>query len=393
MEEYTLGAIESPIDLRDYKGICCVSNIEFPKEFELYRPPIKNQQKTSSCVAHALSSVVEYFNHEQEENDTTFSTSWIYGNRKNSDHKGKGMVTSDAINNLRKYGDCPIEFFDGNEEVPGVLTDFEQKVSEIYPEAYPHRITSYFSVSNKNDIKSALMEYGPVVIAVNWYNDTTCENGILKLGGASFRTGGHCMYIYGWNEIGWKVANSWGESWGSGGSCILPYDQKIREAYGIEDKVMSDKMKDEKIAQLKAKIQALSDENAALRKSIQDKMNEIYQLYKDTNELTEQLNDLKTKLSDLSGENSNLNKEKEELVNKINETNNLLNEKLNLIEELKNTIKELQEDQSEKVNQINEFEKTIEQLKEQLIEVQKPFQSDFMQLIAKILNWFLNLFK
>ena len=48
MEEYTLGAIESPIDLRNYKGVCCVSNVEFPKEFACNTPKIYITQKSIS---------------------------------------------------------------------------------------------------------------------------------------------------------------------------------------------------------------------------------------------------------------------------------------------------------------------------------------------------------
>ena len=45
------------------------------------------------------------------------------------------------------------------------------------------------------------------------------------------------MIIYGWNEKGWLIQNSWGTYWGKKGRAILPYDVKIREAWGVTDEV------------------------------------------------------------------------------------------------------------------------------------------------------------
>ena len=43
------------------------------------------------------------------------------------------------------------------------------------------------------------------------------------------------MVIYGWNEIGWKVQNSWGPFWGNKGRVVIPYNVNIREIWGIKD--------------------------------------------------------------------------------------------------------------------------------------------------------------
>ena len=83
------------------------------------------------------------------------------------------------------------------------------------------------------------MKYGPVVMAMDWYDDIDVVNGILttnKIGAA----GGHCMVIYGWNEKGWKVQNSWGKYWGNNGCCIIPYNIKIREKWMVTDNIIDD---------------------------------------------------------------------------------------------------------------------------------------------------------
>ena len=45
------------------------------------------------------------------------------------------------------------------------------------------------------------------------------------------------MLLYGWNDKGWKVQNSWGKSWGNKGTCIIPYDMPIHEAWAVVDNI------------------------------------------------------------------------------------------------------------------------------------------------------------
>ena len=54
------GAIFSGYDARDYKLVYTATGEEFPKEFHLETRRIKNQGAVGSCVAHSLSSIVEY---------------------------------------------------------------------------------------------------------------------------------------------------------------------------------------------------------------------------------------------------------------------------------------------------------------------------------------------
>ena len=56
------GALFSPVDVRDYRLACVSNESEFPDEFELHMPKIKNQKSISSCVAHSIASTIEYFN-------------------------------------------------------------------------------------------------------------------------------------------------------------------------------------------------------------------------------------------------------------------------------------------------------------------------------------------
>lgn len=230
------GALFSPIDVRDYRLACVGNESEFPEEFELEMPKVKNQSSISSCVAHSIAITVEYFNMKQHNNDAKMSTNYIYGNRTNMGYSGTGMYTRKAIANTCKYGDVFETDFPGNTEVPEVINEFEDKKFSLYDKGVPYRFSSYYSVKSKNEIKTALMKNGPVIFAIPWYDDITVENGIIKTSQKG-DAGGHCMVIYGWNKDGWLIQNSWSEKWANKGKAVLPYDVKIREAYGIVDNI------------------------------------------------------------------------------------------------------------------------------------------------------------
>ena len=230
------GAIFSDIDVRDYKGVCCASAQNFPKEFELEVVRIKNQGTVGSCVAHTISSVNEYYNYIQHNDDTEMSTGYIYGNRTTSEHKGAGMVIRHALEAARLYGNVAKCEFPENVEVPKAINLFEQRVKNLHSNAYPNRISSYCRLVKDNDVKAALLDGCPIVIAMNWYSDMKVVNGILttKYKGDD---GGHCMLLYGWDERGWKVQNSWGKEWGNNGVMIVPYDMEIREKWAVTDNI------------------------------------------------------------------------------------------------------------------------------------------------------------
>lgn len=230
----SLGALFSKKDVRDYKISCASTPIEFPAEFELEMPKVKNQGKVNSCVGHSIATVIEYFNNLQQNNNEEMSVGYIYGNRTNTTYTGMGMYTRDAIAATCKYGDVTKDLFPYNEEVPEIIEKFSAQSEELFLKGQPNRFTSYYRLYTNDEIKTSLMNNGPVIFAMKWYDDIKIVNGVITTSQKS-DGGGHCMIIYGWNERGWKIQNSWGTFWGDKGKAILPYDIKIREAWGIID--------------------------------------------------------------------------------------------------------------------------------------------------------------
>jgi C1A family cysteine protease len=230
---YQTGAILSKKDIRDYIAVCAAP-ASFPEEFELNMVRVKSQGSVSSCVAFALSEVIEYFNSIQHGSTTEMSTGYIYGNRSTSTWKNEGMIVRDALKAVQLSGDVVKSDFPYNIEVPEALERYEKVSKELHDKGYPYRISTYAKLTSTNAIKQALMSNGPVIMAMEWFKDMKVKNGILTTERKD-SSGGHCMVIYGWNEVGWKVRNSWGRNWGDKGNVVIPYDVPFKEVWGIRD--------------------------------------------------------------------------------------------------------------------------------------------------------------
>lgn len=230
--ENILGCIFSEYDSRDYT--LKATKVELPIAFERKLIiPVKNQRSVSSCVAHACSSILEYHTNPHKQ----LSTNFIYGIQKELfNREGKGMILRDACKIIANYGSPEVHLCPGNTEVPKCyeLASDAMFNDVTIANAWQYRILKYFKCSNVDDIKYAVYNYGPVLIAYKWYDEYIVKNGILT-GEQETYSGGHALMVYGWNETGLLIQNSWGTSWGSHGRCIIPYSIKFKEAYGIVD--------------------------------------------------------------------------------------------------------------------------------------------------------------
>ena len=247
---FALGAKEPKVDLRDYTYEPEIAMAaELPEQFELWTPPVKNQGYVGSCVAHTAAEIEEYFNHIEGKSSYALSVGYIYGCR--YDYKGTGMYLRDALKTLSKKGISTHEEFPYNKEVPDIIDLFTEQDEIGWLTDETHKITSYFRITGngnnlKDNIKRCLMNNGPVMMSVPWYNDFKVVNGIITSpSNFNCSNGGHCILLYGWNKDGWLIQNSWGENWGNGGRAIYPYDYPTKEFWGVTDTDSSDIKKKE----------------------------------------------------------------------------------------------------------------------------------------------------
>ena len=232
---HTRGALAPQADVRDYK--VCAAGAEYPKTFTVgYLPPVKNQKNVSSCVAHASSSILEYFVKDEANEEVTLSTDFIYGMQGVALGRAEpGMYLRDACKIMKEYGDPEKSFVPGNTEQPKCTDELNKILSdEVYDNAIYQQIRSYAKCKSANEIKHALMNYGPVLASVKWYDEAELIDKVIYMDTDS-DYGYHAIVIYGWDELGWLCQNSWGKSWNGDGRFIYPFEDPIAEAWSLVD--------------------------------------------------------------------------------------------------------------------------------------------------------------
>lgn len=231
----------SPKDLRDYKAT--TTQTDFPARFNIDTVPVKDQGNVNSCVAFALSELVEYYNRDQEKTFARMSTAYIYGNRMYEDANNKlahGYYARLGLKVLQNMGVPYYKDFPGNFEMPQAEKIFNSRPKNLDKEAYKNRISTYFRLTKQEDIKACLMTGTPVICSIHWDNDTTVDEAhILHFKNRKCSTG-HCVLIVGWDDDkGWLIQNSWGKNWGDNGFAYAAYNSPIREFWGTTDEVIN----------------------------------------------------------------------------------------------------------------------------------------------------------
>lgn len=225
--ERKFGCLESPKDLRDFRVCSSASKVELPTEFTLQHTNIKDQGYVNSCVAHALSSMLEY------RLKNNYSTGWIYGYRPVGYYQGEGMYPREALKTLLNMGSVKQEDFPYNIEMTEAKTKVDNNLPLLEVQAEDFKITAYARLYTENEIKSWLYtKQIPIPFSIATDSLDLDENNIIQIPKV-YPNCGHMMLIIGWNESGFIIQNSWGSEWGDNGLAILPYEYEIREAWGV----------------------------------------------------------------------------------------------------------------------------------------------------------------
>lgn len=234
---YPLGAKMSPVDLRDYRLIFKAKAYktynEFPENYEIDLDyELLNQGQVNSCVAVTFVTLLNILSRKiNSKYNYEYSIGAIYGNRLLTDHTGEGLVLREALDTVRKYGDCKREFFDYNKEVPEIIELFNSRKDDLLPLMERFRFKNYYSCPTEDEIKYAIMKYGCVVIGFQvWQNmyEITKTNPYLREPNPHIDPyyGGHCVLAVGWvkhnNQVYLKCANWWGKDWGDNGYFYMP---------------------------------------------------------------------------------------------------------------------------------------------------------------------------
>lgn len=129
-----------------------------------------------------------------------------------------------VYSNAKRIDEYPGEDYEGTSVLAGA------KVMQILK-----TLTSYSWAFSVDDAIDAIVQKGPVVLGINWYEGMyEAPNGILKISGE--HVGGHCITAIGYRTASEKfdgkpsiiLQNSWGKSWGINGIAEISVDDVQR---------------------------------------------------------------------------------------------------------------------------------------------------------------------
>lgn len=230
-----LGALENPTDPRDVQASAFQPDRKLPAKYitDISILPRYDQLKNGSCVGHAITLAIAYYEYKEAGSLAKLSPRFIYGLAKRVD----GLVSEGtyprvggavALNN----GCATENTLPNSSYLPhGEYVAFEvDKVMEA--DAYPRKIGGYaFVNTNAEDLKTAIVNNGVVCVSLSvgsWSRSP------VKPG----TRGRHYVLVYGYDGDKFYFANSWGFVWGNEGNGYFRWvDHKdtIRDIMVITD--------------------------------------------------------------------------------------------------------------------------------------------------------------
>ncbi|MEO8516409.1 MAG: C1 family peptidase [Flavobacterium sp.] len=201
-----------------------------PSSYYLPTLPIGNQGNEGSCVGwgvgYAAHSITRYINnpiHNSDWSGALRSAAYVYNQIKIGNCAG-GSYPADAMNLLYNKGEC------SNAQMPYVNGGcYTMPTAQQNTWASQRKTSGWNNISatNVNDIKYYLSQKYPVPVCFD-YNQSFVDiqnNGYVWSSVYGQRNGGHCVCIVGYDDVKqrFKVANSWGASWGLSGYFYVTY--------------------------------------------------------------------------------------------------------------------------------------------------------------------------
>ena len=240
MIKHAYGCNRDAEDARDHPFL--PRAVQLPPSVDLrpHCPPVMDQGQLGSCTAHGITGALRYELIKSGHKDVPLSRLQLYFDERALE----GTINSDSGAQIRDGIKCAAKNGVAHEALwPYRIDRFRQKPSaNVYADAVQFEALSYERVAvDAVAVKSALAQGFPVVIGVTLY-DSFESQAVARTGMVPMPepgegvAGGHCMYVVGYGQKPgtFTVRNSWGASWGDGGSCYLP------EAYLGSPKLGSD---------------------------------------------------------------------------------------------------------------------------------------------------------
>lgn len=221
------GLWPSPPDKRDFAFAVFAGTQPLPPSFSRRdeMPGVRNQGKLGTCVGHAAWAIKEW--QERQQGDVPgggLSPRYIYQMAKQLDGipSTPGTYPRVAMKVLQDYGVCPETVLPYGELTTDV--NLPRPPDSVTKAAEPYRISVYAQVKGLDELKRAIVEQGPVLLAVAVTESFVNIVDVIPRPGGKL-LGGHAVCAVGYDDASGAVLimNSWGTSWGQGGFAWLPY--------------------------------------------------------------------------------------------------------------------------------------------------------------------------
>ena len=218
LAKFKLNTSFSQIDSDDKKFSKYMTAVPIPSGLDLRNnlKPIRNQGPDGCCVAFALCSMKE-FQEIKSDYFTDYLSPWfIYLQRE--DPTESGMNPKNALQILQNYGVCT------EKEFPYLKAKSKVEIKEQnFINAKNFVIKDFAYINKIEDLKQALHQNGPCIVAAPCFNDS--KTFWKKVSKNDKLLGGHCVLAVGYHpEKGFIIRNSWGDTWGENGYTWLPYE-------------------------------------------------------------------------------------------------------------------------------------------------------------------------
>lgn len=249
--EQTLGLLPSPYDSRDYAftDITKLFALRIPDDYETPNNVVYDQGQTSMCAAFS-SNMLRYMQENDIEKQSglsePLSMGFTYADRLDGEDF-EGMYLRSVASKWVSDGSCLKSDFPYIGTYEYVKEQFNKSnKSELLKKANPFRISSYYTCRSREEVQTAIMTTKGVLLGIPVFKSFYYPNkyGIIEYdkNKGERALGGHAVLIRGWrtinNKLYWVLQNSWGDTWGNKGSCLLPEDYPWQDdAYVLVDNI------------------------------------------------------------------------------------------------------------------------------------------------------------
>ncbi len=195
---------------------------------------ILDQKTEAACTGFALAAVINYLNQQRGEDDKKVSMRMLYEMAKRHDEwEGEaysGSSCRGAIKGWYNMGVAEESFWSYEANKPGNYSVDAAK------DARSNTVGAYYRLNHRvSDFHAALNEAGVIYCSARVHQGWSQEHvkdGIINDNNAF--AGSHAFAIVGYDDQGFWVQNSWGESWGKDGLAIWTYEdwqKNIQDAW------------------------------------------------------------------------------------------------------------------------------------------------------------------